>query len=226
MNHRDFWFALGGAALVTGLACAGAWYFAVAPLNRSIALATTLRSAFEEKLNLSPRIDVENTVVFAQNTPVLELATVRREALVRHELMETWLGSTKEFEIEAVFTARAGFRLDGIFAARVRGGAKQVEFWLPRAEILGLEMGDIKILKDEDGLWNKIKPRDREQAIRALKKNARRQFLATDMLDAAVTEARARIKAVCEPLGITAVFPEGQVPIPGNPAANAAESGF
>lgn len=226
MNHRDFWLALGGAALVTGAACAGAWFFAVAPLNRGIALANTLRAGFEEKLNLSPRIDVENTVVFAQNTPVLELVTVRREALVRHDMAETWFGSTKEFGIEATFTARAGFRMDGGFSARIRGGSSTVEFWLPRPEVLAVEMGELSIRKDEDGLWNKIQPRDRERAIRALTKSARREFLATDILEAATREARSRIETVCASMGIQAVFPDGEAPLPGNPAANAAEAGF
>ena len=40
----------------------------------------------------------------------------------------------------------------------------------PSSETAFLGMGDVRVLQDEDGLWNKLTPEDREQAFRALKK--------------------------------------------------------
>ena len=202
------WLTLLGAALVTGVACWLSWLLVLEPQNSAMRMAGALKTSFEETMNLSPRISVRNAIVFAQNSPVLQLATAERQATVRHHFANTWLHSTKEFEVEADFTARAGYELREGFAINLPPGGRVAEITLPRAKILSMEMSDLRILRDEDGLWNKMTAQDRERAIRTLRKNARTEFAATDLVGMAAGEAHARIAEIVRQAGAEPLFPQ------------------
>jgi len=144
--------------------------------------------------------------------------TAERAALVRHRVDETWLHSTKTFEIEATFTARAGFNLRDSFSINIPKGGRTAEIALPRAKILSLAMSDLKILRDEDGLWNKLTAKDREKAIRALERNAKAEFSKSDLLASARSTAESQIREITSAVGCEAVFPANTQANP-NPAA-------
>lgn len=206
MKNRVVWLTLGGAALATGLICWGFWSVMLAPLDRAVKTANAVHDGFVRAMNLTPRILVSQTVVYAENSPTLELVTAERSALVQHRLTETWLHSTKEFEIEAKFTAKAGLLLRDVLVVNIPRGGKTAEITLPRAKILSMEMADFRILRDEDGLWNKLTPKDRERAIRDLNREARKDFEATDLLEKAAGEAKARISEIVTGAGVRVVF--------------------
>ncbi|MDX2080813.1 MAG: DUF4230 domain-containing protein [Terrimicrobiaceae bacterium] len=206
MKNAIFWGTLALAAAVTGLAAWISWAFFVEPMNRAVKTANTLASAFESAIQMTPRIAINQAVVISQNSPTFELTTMEREVLVRHTLRETWLHSTKEFEIEAPFTAKAGIPLRDEFSVDLLNGGQRAIVRLPRAKLLSLEMGELRILRDEDGLWNKLTANDRERAIRDLRLEARRQILATDLLTAAATEAKKRVAEIFSTAGTTPEF--------------------
>lgn len=206
MKTRVLWLTFGGAALATTLICWLLWTFLLAPFEHAMKAGTGLRDKFVEQLQLTPRISVNNAVIFAQNTPTFELVTVERQALVRHRSEESWLYSKKEFEIEATFTARAGFNLRDTFSVNITRGGRTADVRLPRAKILSLGMSDLRILRDEDGHWNKLTAQDREKAVRSLERIAKKQFGETDILSAARKEAEARISAMATGAGLEAVF--------------------
>jgi len=206
MRGRVVWLVFGGAAVATGLASALVWTVMVAPLRSAVERANRIQHEFANLLNLTPRISANQAVVFAQNSPVLELVTVERSSLARHRVEETWLHSTKTFEIEASFQARAGFRLRDLFMVNIRRGGKVAEVRLPHAKILSFGMSDLRILRDEDGLWNTLTAKDREKAIRTLEKTAQSEFLKTDILPAATQEAEKRISEIAKAAGCGAVF--------------------
>lgn len=212
MKDRLFWIILLAAGLGTLLATAAAWLFLFNPLREALKTGNEIQAQFVKTLNLTPRISANNAVIFAQNTPVLELVTVERSSLVRHHFEETWLHSTKTFEVEAPFTARAGFHLREPFTVNIPRGGKTAEIQLPRAKILSLEMGEIRILRDEDGLWNKLTPKDREKAIRTLNRLAKTEFLNTDILRAATEEAEKQIRSIAATAGCEAVFRQPSSP--------------
>jgi hypothetical protein len=206
MNGRLFWLTFGGAAAVTAVACWVIWVTTLAPLDRALKAANVMKDRFDQALNLTPRISVNQAIVFSQTSPAMELVTAKRSARVRHQLSETWLHSTKEFDIEATFTAQAGFALRDALVVNIPRGARTAEITLPRAKILSMEMSDFQILKDEDGLWNKLKAKDRELAMRALNVAAKKSFASTDLLASARDEAKARITEIVRAVGCEPVF--------------------
>lgn len=207
MKNRVFWLTVLGAGLVTILVTALAWIFLLNPVRQAVNTGNAIQAQFVKFLNLTPRIAANNAVIFAQNTPTLELVTMERQALVRHRFEESWLQSTKTFEVEAPFTARAGFHLRDAFTVNIPRGGAMAEVRLPTAKILSVDMGDIRILRDEDGLWNKLTAQDREKAIRTLTKTAKAEFLKTDILKAAAQEAEKQIREIAQAAGCDAVFP-------------------
>jgi hypothetical protein len=207
MKSRVLWLTIGGASLATVVASALVWMFLVAPMRSAIDRANRIQQEFSHLLNLSPRISVNHAILFAQNSPVLDLVTMERQALARHRLEETWLHSTKTFEIEASFHARAGFHLREAFTVNVRPGGKVAEVHIPPAKILSVDMSDLRILLDEDGLWNGLSAHDREKAIRELEKTAKADFLRTDILSAALREAKNQIREIAKSSGCEVIFP-------------------
>ena len=206
MKDRIFWLTLLGAATGTILLTAFAWVFLLNPVRQAVKAGNEIQARFMEVLNLTPRIMANNAVIFAQNTPTLELVTVERQAVVRHRFEESWLHSRKTFEVEAPFTARAGFHLRDALTVNIPRGGETAEIRLPAAKILSVEMGEIRILLDEDGLWNKLTAQDREKAIRTLTKSAKASFLETDILKAATLEAEKQVREIAESVGCRAVF--------------------
>ena len=59
-------------------------------------------------------------------------------------------------------------------------------------------MGDVRVLQDEDGLWNKLTPQDREQAFRALEEKARGKFAELKLLPEARIEGEKRIRELLD----------------------------
>jgi len=214
MRDRVFWLTVIGAGLVTVAVTALAWIFLLDPVRQAVKTGNEIQARFAEVLNLTPRILANNAVIFAQNTPTLEMVTVERQSLVRHRFEESWLRSTKIFEVEAPFTARAGFVLRDAFTVNIPRGGRTAEVRLPRAKILSVEMGEIRILRDEDGLWNGLTAQDREKALRILTKTAKAEFLRTDILKAATEEAEKRVRQIARAAGCEAVFPGDDLPGP------------
>ncbi len=195
------------AAAATVIASVLAYSFLIAPMKSAIDTGNRLKAEFQSILNLTPRITVNQAVIFTQSTPVLELVTAERSSLVRHRVDETWLHSTKTFEIEATFTARAGFNLRDLFTVNIPKGGRTAEIRLPRSKILSLSMSDLNILRDEDGLWNKLTAKDREKAIRLLERTAKTEFQKTDLLTTARNAAESQIREITAAAGCEAVFP-------------------
>jgi len=194
------------AAIATVVGSVLAYSFMVAPLRTAVEAGNRVHEAFQKILNLTPRITANQAVIFSQNTPVLELVTVERSSLGRHRTDETWLHSTKTFEIEATFSARAGFNLRDLFTVNIPKGGRTAEVQLPRAKILSLAMSDLRVLRDEDGLWNMLTAKDREKAIRTLERTAKAEFMKTDILQAARAAAETQIRAIVEPTGCEVTF--------------------
>lgn len=197
---------LAAAAAATVLGSAVAYALMVAPMRTAVEAGNRLHQKFQEILNLTPRITANQAVIFSQNTPVLELVTVERSALARHRSDETWLHSTKTFEIEATFSARAGFNLRDLFTVNIPKGGRLAEVQLPRPKILSIGMSDLRVLRDEDGLWNSLTAKDREKAIQTLERTAKAEFLKSDLLQAARSAAEAQIREIVAASGCEATF--------------------
>ena len=206
MKSRLLWLTLAAAVVAAAIATWAAWIFLIAPIRTAIETGHKIQQEFASALNLTPRISAGRTVIFSPTSPTLELVTAERSSVERLRVEDTWLHSTKVFEVEAVFAAKAGFDLREPFSVNVLRGGRTAEIRLPKAQILSLGMSGLRVLADDDGIWNKISAQDREKAIGSLERQAKAEFLKTDLLATATREAEKRIREIAASAGCEAVF--------------------
>jgi hypothetical protein len=121
-------------------------------------LGKNLRAAFVDIAHLQPRITINDRVYMEQTTPVSELVVLSRRIEVEHELLHTWVGSSKRVKLHGTFVAKAGFDLRKGLSIDIRPNEIMVQ--LPHAQILGVEQQQVDVLAFENGLWNRISGQD------------------------------------------------------------------
>jgi hypothetical protein len=191
-------WVIAAAALTIALTLLLFWRTSAEITDDARRMANSIAAGFSQTLNFTPRISVDSVVIVAGNTPVLELVTLEKQALVRHRWSHSWLYSMKNLEIEATFTARAGFDLRDPIRINIDPRTRFVGTDLPPPKLLSLGMGDVRVLQDEDGFWNKLTAEDREEAFRALEEKARQTFAKSNLLPEARLEGEKRIRELIE----------------------------
>jgi len=156
--------------------------------------ADAIAENFRKVFQFTPEVRAHSAVLVAQNSPVLELVTYQRKAIVQHSWEQTWMGSTKNFEIEATFTAKAGFDLRERFVVKLDERDGSIKTEMPEPKFLSMGMSDVRIRRDENGLWNKLTEAEREQAFKELEKRAREDFEKSSVLAQARAEAELKIR--------------------------------
>lgn len=121
---------------------------------------------------------------------------------MRYDWEHTWMKSTKRLEVEATFTARAGFDLQEPFRIVIDPQTTWISAQFPAPKLISIEMGDVRIHRDEDGLWNKLTPEDREQALKELEKRARKEFERSTILSEALLAGEKRFQEVLNESGV------------------------
>ena len=121
-------------------------------------LGKNLRAAFVDIAHLQPRITINDRVYMEQTTPVSELVVLSRRIEVEHELLHTWVGSSKRVKLHGTFIAKTGFDLRKGLSIDIR--PNQIMVQLPHAQILGVEQQQVDVLAFENGLWNRISGQD------------------------------------------------------------------
>jgi hypothetical protein len=121
-------------------------------------LGKDLRAAFIDVAHLQPRITINNRVYMEQTTPVSELVVLSRRIEVEHELVHTWVGSSKRVKLHGTFVAKAGFDLQRNLSIDIR--PDEIIVQLPHAQILGVEQEQVDVLAFENGLWNRVSGQD------------------------------------------------------------------
>ena len=129
-------------------------------------LGKNLRAAFIDIAHLQPRITINDRVYMEQTTPVSELVVLSRRIEVEHELLHTWVGSSKRVKLHGIFVAKAGFDLRKGLSIDIRPDKIMVQ--LPRAQILGVEQQQVDVLAFENGLWNRISGQDVQSELSVL----------------------------------------------------------
>ena len=186
------------ATLTVGLTLLLFWRMGAEVTQEARRMAESLASDFDRVFQFTPQISVDSVVVVAANTPVLELVTTQRELLVRHRWSHTWLHSTKNLEVEATFTAKAGFDLKEPFRINIDPRTGYVSAELPPPKLLSLGMSDVRVLQDEDGFWNKLTAEDRQTAFRALEEKARKKVSTSKLLPEAGLQAEKQIRELID----------------------------
>jgi hypothetical protein len=144
-----------------------------------------VRDAFVEVAHLQPRVTINNRVYLEKTTATAELAILSRQIEVEHELLHTWVGSTKRVKLHGTFVAKAGFDLQHDVAVDVQ--PNEIMIQLPHASILGLEQKQIEVLAFENGYWNRISAGDLENELATLPALARQKAGESGILSEAET---------------------------------------
>ncbi len=134
-------------------------------------LGKDLRAAFIDIAHLQPRITINNRVYMEQTRPVSELVVLSRRLEVEHELLHSWVGSSKRVKLHGTFNAKAGFDLRQNLSIDIR--PNEIIVQLPHAQILGIEEGQLDVLAFENGLWNRISGEDLQNQLSILPQLAR-----------------------------------------------------
>ena len=134
-------------------------------------LSNDLRAAFVDIAQLQPRITINNRVYMEQTRPVSELVVLSRRLEVEHELLHSWVGSTKRVKLHGTFNVKAGFDLRQNLSIDIR--PNEIIVQLPHAQILGIEQGQLDVLAFENGLWNRISGEDVQNELSTLPQLAR-----------------------------------------------------
>src|SRR4029079_10056451 len=129
-------------------------------------LGKNLRAAFIDIAHLQPRITINDRVYMEQTTPVSELVVLSRRIEVEHELLHTWVGSSKRVKLHGTFIAKAGFDLWKGLSIDIRPDEIMVQ--LPHAQILGVEQQQVDVLAFENGFWNRISGQDVQNELSVL----------------------------------------------------------
>ena len=129
-------------------------------------LGKNVRAAFVDIAHLEPRITINDHVYMEQTTPVSELVVLSRRIEVEHELLHTWVGSSKRVKLHGTFIAKAGFDLRKGLSIDIR--PDQIMVQLPHAQILGVEQQQVDVLAFENGLWNRISGQDVQSELSVL----------------------------------------------------------
>jgi hypothetical protein len=138
----------------------------------AVELAKRIADGISRRLQFRPEVRIDQVTVLERETPVLELATVRREFAHDYEWEHQWLGSTKRLHLRGTFAAKAGYDLNEKFYFEIDSDDLQVELGLPEPRVLGVEMIAYRA-EEEEGYWNKLSAEEREQAVNALLASAR-----------------------------------------------------
>src|SRR4029434_3439803 len=121
-------------------------------------LGKNLRAAFIDIAHLQPRITINNRVYMEQTKPVSELVVVSRRIEVEHELLHSWVGSSKRVKLHGTFNVKAGFDLRQNLSIDSR--PNEIIVHLPHGQILGIEDVQLDVLAFENGFWNRISGED------------------------------------------------------------------
>jgi hypothetical protein len=134
-------------------------------------LGRDLRATFIDITHLQPRVTINNRVYMEQTTPVSELVVLSRRIEVEHELLHTWVGSSKRVKLHGTFIVKAGFDLQHDVSIDIR--PNEIVVQLPQAQILGVDQQQVDVLAFENGLWNRISGDDVQSELSILPQLAR-----------------------------------------------------
>ena len=138
-------------------------------------IGKNLRAAFIDIAHLQPRITINNRVYMEKTTPVSELVVLSRRIEVEHQLLHTWVGSSKRVKLHGTFNVKAGFDLRQNLSIDIR--PNEIVVQLPHAQILGIEEAQVDVLAFENGLWNRISGDDVQNQLSVLPQLAREKAI-------------------------------------------------
>ena len=142
------------------------------------------------------RTTVSHDMVVQKVRSVAKLLT--SETTVRDVVVyeNTWMGSTKRSLVVVTGRILAGVDLDDGADVTIDDAAKRISVSLPPAEIVAVEVVNLRTYDERGGLWNPFRPEDRD----ALQRQVRAQLTRAGAEVGVVEHANRSAKALLETL--------------------------
>ncbi|HEX2778032.1 MAG TPA: DUF4230 domain-containing protein [Gemmatimonadaceae bacterium] len=123
-------------------------------------------AALKATLGPHERTTITQSVVVERMRAVARLVT--SQTMVRDVVTyeNTWYGSTKRSIVVVTGRIDAGVNLERGTDVSIDDATKTIALTLPKAEILSVDVTDMKTYDERGGLWNPFTPRDRDAIIR------------------------------------------------------------
>ena len=116
----------------------------------------------------------------------------------------TWYGSTKRSLVVVSGKINAGVNLERGTNVSVDDRAKIITLSLPKAEILGVEITDMRTYDEQGGLWNPFTPQDRDAIIRLARVQLGKSAYDMKILEHAESSAKTLLESMFSTDGFTA----------------------
>lgn len=142
------------------------------------------------------RTTISHDLVVQKVRSVAKLLT--SETTVRDVVVyeNTWMGSTKRSLVVVTGRILAGVDLDDGADVKIDDAAKRISVTLPPAEIVAVEVVNLRTYDERGGLWNPFRPEDRD----ALQRQVRAQLTRAGAELGVVEHANRSAKALLETL--------------------------
>lgn len=162
-------------------------------------LTEEIGSTLSKVFNLVPE-SRDRTISFriTETNSIYELSTVSRKFTHSYEYATKWLGSKKRINLVGDYEAKAGIDLSTPLKIRVSPNGRVVSIQLPKAKLTSLTTLDEGAVSETSGVWNRISSRDKELALKALRKDAERMLEESDLLQQAEDRCFEQIKVRLE----------------------------
>ncbi len=116
----------------------------------------------------------------------------------------TWYGSTKRSLVVVSGKINAGVNLERGTNVSVDDRAKIITLSLPKAEILGVEITDMRTYDEHGGLWNPFTPQDRDAIIRLARVQLGKSAYDMKIIEHAESSAKTLLESIFSTDGYTA----------------------
>ena len=150
------------------------------------------------------RTTITQQLVVERMQAVAKLVT--SETMVRDVVtyQNSWYGSTKRSLVVVSGKINAGVNLDRGTSVSVDDKAKTITLTLPKAEVLGIEVTDMRTYDERGGLWTPFTPQDRDAIIRLARAQLGRSAYEMKVLEHAETSAKTLLEGMFSTDGYTA----------------------
>lgn len=121
-----------------------------------------------------------------EDAAICEISTIKRKFDVTYTYKTEWWWSKKKLTVKRSYEGKAGIKQDNdtsiklVFSKQADG---DINVQGVKGEILSCSpTGDVEVLHDEDGVWNKLNKEDMRIAINRLDAEARKTLEETDII--------------------------------------------
>lgn len=169
------------------------------------ALVRVFASELHRLFGAEPRISINRRVLQTAGEKIRELALYKETVLIKEEWAQTVWKSTKKVSVQQPFVLKAGFDLNRL-KLEVDPSGREVRATISDSTVVNVEYaGEFEFIKEEHGLWNRIRRAERDLIVNSLPERARAEAEKLQLRDKAAAQLKSLLQRIL-PDGVTLVI--------------------